>query len=90
MGLAKRLMLQAAGPGPLPALYFSDLHRFNELMALLPENDTAHVMIAQVIPVSVKHKLLLHRPLPCKTAAETAIQPLIWHSESLSSHKLCF
>ena len=30
--------------------------------------------------------LLLHRHLPCKATAETAIQPLLWHSKSLFSH----
>ena len=29
--------------------------------------------------------LLLGEPLPCDPAAETAILPLIWHSEGLSS-----
>ena len=29
---------------------------------------------------------LLGKPLPCKPAAKTGLQSLIWHSESLSSH----
>ena len=40
---------------------------------------------APVVPVSVKKKVLLGEPLPCNPSAETAIQPLIWSSESLSS-----
>ena len=35
-----------------------------------------------VIPVSVKITLILREPWPCDPAAETAIQPLIWCSES--------
>ena len=35
-----------------------------------------------VLPVSVKETLLLRKPLPCSPAAETALQPLIWCSES--------
>ena len=33
--------------------------------------------------------LILPEHLPCKPAAETALQPLIWHSESSPSHA-CF
>ena len=38
------------------------------------------------IPVSVKRALPLRESVPCKTAAESALQPLSWRSESLSSH----
>ena len=40
-------------------------------------------------PVSVHKTFLLGEHLPCNTAAETPLQPLIWHSESLSSHVVC-
>ena len=40
----------------------------------------------RVLPVSVKKTLLLGEPLPCTPAAETALQSLIRHSESLRSH----
>ena len=33
---------------------------------------------------------LLSEPLPCNPEAETAIQPLIWHCEGLSSQLSCF
>ena len=36
----------------------------------------------RMVPVSVKEALLLRKPLPCSPAAETALEPLIWCSES--------
>ena len=36
--------------------------------------------------VCEQHIVLLRRPFPCSPAAETAIQPLIWGSESLCSN----
>ena len=38
------------------------------------------------VPMSVKRTLLSGKPSPCNPAAETALQPLMWCSESLSSH----
>ena len=43
------------------------------------------IVMIMMIPVSVKQALLLGEPLPCNPEAETARQPLIWRSESLSS-----
>ena len=41
-----------------------------------------------LVPVSEKKKtFLLSEPLPCSPAAETAILPLSWCSESCSSHR---
>ena len=37
-----------------------------------------------VLPASVKKQLLLGEPWPSNPEAETALQPLIWHSEGLS------
>ena len=42
------------------------------------------------MPVSVNKTLLLREPLPCNPAAETAIQPLIWCSESQHSNVYSF
>ena len=39
-----------------------------------------------ILPVSVNNIFLLCMPSPCSPAAETALQPLIWHFESLFSH----
>ena len=49
-------------------------------------------MTPYMIPVSVNKTLLLGKPLPCNPEAETALQPLIWHSEGLYFHFLeeCF
>ena len=38
-----------------------------------------------LLPVPVKRTLLLGEPLPCNPAAETALQPLLWCSESYYS-----
>ena len=47
-----------------------------------------------LIPVSVKETLVLGEPWPCHPAAETALQPRIWCSESsvpqASSQAECF
>ena len=40
--------------------------------------------VVAVIPVFVNISFLLGEPLPCNPEAETALQPLIWHSEGLS------
>ena len=45
---------------------------------------TWSIPVVSDIPVSVKNTLLLREPLPCSPAAETALQPLIWCSESPS------
>ena len=42
----------------------------------------ARLLVAALITVSAKSKLLLRQPLPCNPAAETALQPLIWCFES--------
>ena len=42
-----------------------------------------------LIPVSEKKYLLLE-PLPCNLSADTAFQPLIWHSEGLSCQGFSF
>ena len=39
-----------------------------------------------VLPVSVKHALLLCKHFPCNPAAGTAVQPLMWRFEGQSSH----
>ena len=39
------------------------------------------------VPVSVKKAIPLSEPLSRNPAAETALQPLTWCSESLSSHQ---
>ena len=44
------------------------------------------VMIVPPTGVCEQTTLLLGELLPCKSEAETALQPLMWHSESLSSH----
>ena len=62
----------------------SDSRRRPSRMSLL------HIYQLEGIRVSVKNTLLLHRPWPCIAAAETAIQPLTWHSEILYSRMLSF
>ena len=43
------------------------------------------VIIMNTLPVPVKNTLLLPEPWPSNPTAETALQPIIWCSESLSS-----
>ena len=38
-----------------------------------------HGYVYTYIPVSLKHTLLLRKPLPFNTAAETDLRPLIWY-----------
>ena len=44
-----------------------------------------HIYVACSDTCVCEQTLLLGGPLPCNPAPETALQPLIWHSESLSS-----
>ena len=41
----------------------------------------AHCFVLLPVSVVCEQTLLLEEPLPCNTEAETALQPLIWHSE---------
>ena len=52
-------------------------------------------MLLSILPVSVSKRSFCGEPLPCKTAARTSIQPLIWcfpgrFSQGSSSPGECF
>ena len=54
-----------------------------------------HIVIVQIIMIVIVlivviTTLLLWEPLPCNLSSETALQPLVWHSEGLSSQGYFF
>ena len=52
------------------------------LVVVVSFKRTSELQDVEMIPVSVNKTLLLRKPLPCSPAAETALQALIWCSES--------
>ena len=59
------------------------IHIYVFVYSLFPDPPFRIPLLGTVKPVFVKTTLLLRKPLPCSPAAETALQPLIWCSESL-------